>query len=84
MLAWERVEGVRFYNVQLLRGGVKVLSAWPETPRLRLASSWRFRGRSQSLVPGRYRWFVWPARGTRERPQYGRALGSSSFVVRRK
>jgi len=83
VLAWEAQKGVSFYNVQLLRDGVKVLSAWPRAATLRIGSTWRYAGRLQRLKPGRYRWYVWAARGTRERPTYGRALGSSTFTVKR-
>ena len=82
VFAWDAVESARFYNVQLLRGGVKVLSAWPSRPTLRLGRTWRYLGKEQTLAPGRYRWFVWAAMGTRERPRFGRPLGSSAFRVR--
>jgi hypothetical protein len=82
-LRWQAVKGARFYNVQLYRGSKKILSAWPKTASLRLATSWSFAGKRQRLVPGLYRWYVWPARGTRERPTYGRVLGSSTFRVAR-
>jgi hypothetical protein len=82
VLAWERVAGARFYNVQLLRNGVKVLTAWPGGPRFRLPAAWRFAGERQTLAKGLYRWFVWPARGTHEHPSYGKLLGSSTFRVR--
>jgi hypothetical protein len=80
--AWERVPGARFYNVQLFRGGTKILTTWPRAPRLLLARRWSFGGRTWTLSHGRYRWYVWPAFGTRTRPRYGRPLGASSFVVR--
>ena len=83
VLAWEAQKGVSFYNVQLLRDGVKVLSAWPRAASLRIGATWRYASRLQRLEPGLYRWYVWAARGTRERPTYGRALGSSTFVVKR-
>jgi hypothetical protein len=83
LLAWTAVPGARFYNVQLRRNGVKVLSAWPRNARLRLARSWRYLGKAQSLRPGTYTWHVWPGRGPREQARYGKLLGSSSFVVRR-
>lgn len=82
-LAWEKVAGARFYNVQILRDGVKVLSIWPRTPSLALARRWTYDGKRQELAPGRYTWWVWAARGTVARPQYGRPLGSSTFVVGR-
>jgi hypothetical protein len=81
-LAWQASAGARFYNVQLLRNGIKVLSAWPRKPLFRVNRSWRYAGKTQRLVPGRYLWYVWPAQGTIERPRFGRPIGSSSFVVR--
>jgi hypothetical protein len=80
-LAWKAAAGARFYNVQLYRGSTKVLSAWPKGTSLRLARTWTYAGRRQRLAPGLYRWYVWPARGTRERPTYGKVLGSSTFRV---
>jgi hypothetical protein len=82
-LAWEAVAGARFYNVQLLRNGVKLLSVWPAKPGLRLAEQWTFAGKRHRLEPGTYVWWVWAARGTRAKPEYGRPLGSSTFVVKR-
>jgi hypothetical protein len=81
-LAWDAVPGARFYNVQLFRNGVKVLSAWPRKPTLRVAKAWRYARKTQRLAPGNYLWYVWPAQGTLERPIFGRPLGRSSFVVR--
>jgi hypothetical protein len=81
-LAWEPVARARYYNVQLHRNGVKVLSVWPTKPRLELARTWRYLGKNQRLTAGLYRWFVWPALGTRAKPRFGPVLGSSTFRVR--
>jgi large repetitive protein len=83
VLKWEAQKGASFYNVQLVRAGVKVLSAWPRGSTLRLGRAWTYAGERRTLAPGLYRWYVWPATGTRARPVYGRALGSSTFRVRR-
>ena len=80
--AWEAVEGVGFYNFQLLRNQRKVLSAWPRVAGLSLGSTWRYAGKRHRLDPGVYHWYVWGARGSRERPVFGRPLGSSTFVVK--
>ena len=80
--AWEAVEGVGFYNFQLLRNQKKVLSAWPRVAGLSLGSTWRYAGKRYRLEPGVYHWYVWGARGSRERPIFGRPLGSSTFVVK--
>jgi hypothetical protein len=81
-LAWKVAPGARYYNVQLHRNGVKVLSAWPRTPTFRVPRRWRYLGKSQTLRPGRYTWHVWPGLGPREQARYGKLLGSSSFVVK--
>lgn len=83
LLRWKPVAGATFYNVQLFRKGRKVLSTWPTAARLRLARTWTYAGKRHRLEPGLYRWYVWGARGPRERPTYGRALGSSTFSVKR-
>jgi len=81
LLRWTRVRGASFYNVQLFRDGEKVRSSWPRRPQLRLQRRWTFAGRRQRLRPGRYVWYVWPARGTRARPDYDTALGRRTFVI---
>ena len=83
VLRWKPVKGATFYNVQLYRNGVKVLSTWPPKAVLKLGRSWTYAGKRQRLLPGTYRWYVWGAKGTRARPTYGRALGTSTFVVKR-
>jgi uncharacterized repeat protein (TIGR01451 family) len=81
VLRWIAGRGASYYNVQLYRGSRKVLSAWPQTNRLRLHARWMFAGRRERLAPGVYQWFVWPGRGPRSRSAYGPLLGRSSFVV---
>ncbi len=81
-LAWQPAERARYYNVQLYRNGVKILSSWPQKPSFRIARTWRYLGKQRSLEPGLYRWFVWPALGTRAQPRFGRPLGSSTFRVK--
>jgi hypothetical protein len=83
VLRWRAVKGAAFYNVQLYRNGVKVLSTWPKGAKLQLGRTWRYGGKRQRLSAGTYRWYVWGARGTRARPSYGKALGMSTFVVKR-
>jgi hypothetical protein len=78
LLLWRRVPRASFYNVQLYRGRVKVLSAWPTRPRLQLRARWTYRGRQRKLSAGTYRWYVWPASSAN---RYGRLLGQSTFRV---
>jgi hypothetical protein len=83
VLRWQPVKGAAFYNVQLYRNGVKVLSTWPNKAALKLGRTWLYAGKRQRLLPGTYRWYVWGAKGTKAKPVYGRALGTSTFVVKR-
>jgi hypothetical protein len=79
-LAWIRVKGASYYNLQLVRGR-KVLSAWPTRTNFRLWRTWTYKGRRHRLRPGLYRWYVWPGFGRISAARYGRLLGSSTFVV---
>ena len=38
------MRGAGYYNVQVLLGNRKVLSLWPERPRLKLHRAWHFAG----------------------------------------
>jgi hypothetical protein len=83
LLRWTPVRGADYYNVQLFRKGRKILSVWPSRAQYQLKRRWTYRGRLRRLVPGKYRWLVWPGFGPRSRADYGRRLGPSTFVVRR-
>jgi hypothetical protein len=80
-LRWRPVRRASFYNVQLYRGGKKVLSTWPRSATLRLGRSWEYQGHRYRLKAGRYTWYVWPGFGPLAHSRYGRLLGQSSFVV---
>jgi hypothetical protein len=81
-LTWAPARGARFYNVQLMRRGRKILSAWPRGAHLQLRAAWMFGGKRHRLTPGPYRWYVWPGYGRRSARRYGPLLGSSVFRVR--
>ena len=80
-LAWKPVAKATYYNVQLWRRG-RILSAWPRGTSFQLRRSWTYEGRRYRLAKGRYRWYVWPGYGPRAKKDFGKLLGSSSFVVR--
>lgn len=82
-LTWRSVRGADYYNVQLLKGGRKILSAWPHGAHLQLQLTWSYKGKHRRLVPGTYHWYVWPGFGSRSAERYGPRLGGSSFRVRR-
>jgi len=79
-LRWRSVRAADYYNVQVFRGKRKVLSAWPEHPRFRLARSWRFHGRTHRLTAGAtYRWYAWAGFGARSAHRYGPLLAHGRF-----
>ena len=80
-LVWKTVPAATYYNVQLYRGGRKILSVWPTQSGFRLQHSWTFGGRAYVLAPGRYRWYVWPGLGARSANRYGKLIGTRTFVV---
>jgi hypothetical protein len=83
LLRWLPVRGARYYNVQLFRKGRKILSVWPTRPRYQLKRRWTYQGKLRRLIPGKYRWLVWPGFGPRSKADYGRRMGPSTFYVRR-
>ncbi len=82
LLRWAPKKGAGYYNVQLYRGGRKVLSTWPVAASFRLPRAWSYAGHGYKLTRGTYKWFVWPGVGPRAQAKYGKLLGSSTFVVR--
>ncbi len=80
LLRWTPVRGASYYNVQLYRGGEKILSLWPGQARLRLNREWSFDGHRHRLRSGPYRWYVWPGFGPRAVGRYGHAIGNSTFM----
>ena len=81
-LRWRRVAHADYYNVQVFRGGRKILSAWPNGTRLQLRPDWRFRGKRFRLTPGRYHWYAWPGFGNRRAHRYGRMICHRSFRIK--
>jgi hypothetical protein len=80
-LTWRRVKRATYYNVQLFRGGKKILSIWPRRTHLQLQQSWTFHGRQIRLTPGGYHWYVWPGYGKRKQRRYGRLLVDRRFTL---
>jgi len=80
-LVWVKNPEAGYYNVQLFRGAVKILSIWPVKPALALARTWKYKGRRYKLTPGVYRWYVWPGFGARAAVDYGELLGFRSFQI---
>jgi hypothetical protein len=83
VLRWTPVRRASYYNVQLFRNGRKIMSAWPTKARYRLKKRWTYLGQRRRLVPGKYRWVVWPGYGPRSKSDYGEQLGPTYFRVSR-
>jgi hypothetical protein len=58
--AWAPVDGALGYRLALFRGDAQVLEARTKQPAYELASRWRHAGKTETLLPGSYRWYVWP------------------------
>jgi hypothetical protein len=81
LLEWKPVRKARYYNVQLVRHGVKVLSRWPRVAKLKLRRSWSYAGSRHRLAADKYCWRVWPGFGDLSKRRYGKLLGESCFRV---
>ena len=73
--------GARFYNVQLVRDGHRVLSDWPTRAVYHLPATWTYRRAPQALGPGTYTWYVWAAVRKGHRYQFGRLVGRRRFTI---
>jgi hypothetical protein len=65
---WAATAGAAAYEFQLFRGNTRVFRARAVEPRLELPGRWRQGGRTQTLTPGTYRWYVWPISSRTNRP----------------
>ncbi len=63
--AWAPVPGAAFYDFELHRQGAVVLTARTTLPTFEIPDTWRRAGRTHTLRPGRYVWYVWPVNGGR-------------------
>jgi hypothetical protein len=80
-LVWLRDSDAQYYNVQLFRGNVKILSAWPNAASLRLHVKWKYAGHRYRLGRAVYHWYVWPGFGARSDANYGLMMGASTFQI---
>ena len=82
MLRWRKIARASYYNVQLLRNGKKILSAWPTKPHYQLRRVWTYAGKRHRLGRGTYRWRLWAGYGHRSERRYGKLLGKRTFIIR--
>lgn len=70
------------YEFQLFQSGERVFRTRLDKPRLELPGHWRWSGLPHALVPGSYRWYVWPvSRRTNRRAAV--ALVNARLVVKK-
>jgi hypothetical protein len=81
---WVPVRGADGYEVQFFRGPRRVLITRTANPRLRLPrdESGDRRGRFV-VVPGTYRWYVWPLFRSSSKVRRGEAIVQARLVVSR-
>ena len=82
LLDWRSRTNATYYNVQLWRNGVKILSRHPTRSQFALQSRWAYSGRAYRLTSGRYEWHVWPGFGDPSAARFGKKLGWSAFTKR--
>ncbi len=76
--AWAPASGAASYHVELFLGSSKVFETGTRQPAVTVPARWRFEGRTRTLVPGDYRWYVWPVRSGR---RSGTAIVQARLVV---
>jgi len=58
--AWAPTAGASAYHVELFLDSSRVFEADTKGPTLTIPARWKFAGRTRSLQPADYRWYVWP------------------------
>ncbi len=79
---WVPTAGASAYEFQLFQGGERIYRARVAKPRLELPGRWRQDGRPHALLPGDYRWYVWPV-SSRTKRQAPVATVQAKLVVER-
>jgi hypothetical protein len=76
---WTSVPGATEYHIAFFKGDRTILVRRTRTARLTVPGKWRYAGKAETFAPGRYRWYVWFARGR----QSGGLVAISTIVIRR-
>jgi hypothetical protein len=58
--AWAPVGGAESYHVELFRGSERVFSSDSRKASISIPASWTYGGKTRTLAPGEYQWYVWP------------------------
>jgi len=77
--AWAPVDNASGYHVEFFRGSSRVLARNTHQSQITIPAEWGFDGRRESLVPGEYRWYVWPIISGR---RAARAIVQAELAVR--
>jgi hypothetical protein len=80
--SWAATPGASAYEFQLFQSGERIFRARVAKPRLALPGRWRQDGRPYALVPGDYRWYVWPV-SSRTKRQSAAATVQAKLVIER-
>jgi hypothetical protein len=67
--AWAPSPGADGYHVELFRGDERIFASEARRPGITVPARWSFEGRSRTLGPGRYRWYVWSVTAGRRVPE---------------
>jgi hypothetical protein len=62
---WAPRPGASGYDVELFKGQALVFRATTSKPQIVIPRRWRLNGRTHTLEPGSYRWYVWARSGGR-------------------
>jgi hypothetical protein len=77
---WPEERGSDAYEIKLYRADALVFRARTTKPRLVLPAEWKLADRLQRLMPGVYRWYVWPVARGRDEPA-SRAIVQARLVI---
>ena len=73
------VDNASGYHVEFFRGSSRVLARNTHQSQITIPAEWGLDGRRESLVPGEYRWYVWPIISGR---RAARAIVQAELAVR--
>jgi len=79
--AWAPVKGASRYDSEIRRGGVVVYAVRTRAPHLRVPARWQRNGRTMTLSPGVYQWYVWPLVGMGNSRRRAPAVVATTFEI---
>jgi hypothetical protein len=79
--AWAPVANVSSYKVAILKNDKIVYSEATSVPRLTVPTHWRRGGRTLSLTPGTYEWYVWPVFRSGNTDRRGPPVVATTFSI---